>query len=77
MNGINYDFNWLHKIISKIMKINGIKTIDECTDEEWFLLTRVSQMYIDTNIETAYYYCREYILWYNRNKNENDFAGIL
>lgn len=61
-------WDWLMPVIRKIIKDIGVKTIDECTPEEWFQNTRICQMYIGIDIELAFYYVVEYIKWYNKNK---------
>ena len=61
-------WDWLMPVIRKIIKDIGVKTIDECTPEEWFQNTRICQMYIGIDIELAFYYVVEYIKWHNKNK---------
>ena len=61
-------WDYLHLIIRKIISDNSFKTIDECTKEEWFQITRITQMYIGIDIELAYYYVTDYIEWYFKTK---------
>ena len=61
-------WDWLKPVIDKIIHTIGMRTIDECTEEEWFQCTRITRMYIGVDIETAYHYVIEWINWYN---NEN------
>jgi hypothetical protein len=67
---MKYDksWDWLKPVIDKIIKEIGVKTVDECTDEEWKVTTNVTRMWIGVSIEQAYHYVVEYILWHNKNK---------
>lgn len=60
------DWNWIKLVIDKIISGIGVKTVDECTDEEWFQITRITQMYIGVDISTAAHYVNEYLIWYNK-----------
>ena len=60
-------WNELHLIIQKIISDNSFKCIDECTPEEWFQITKITQMFIGVDIDVAYYYVTEYIEWYFKN----------
>lgn len=61
-------WHWLKPVIDAIIKSIGIKTVDECTEEEWFQYTRITQMYIGVDIALAYHYVIEYLKWYNNQK---------
>lgn len=61
-------WNWLKPVIDKIIESIGFKTVDECSDEEWFQSTRITQMYIGVSIETAFFYVTEYLEWFNKSK---------
>ena len=60
-------WDWLKPVIDKIINSIGIKTIDECNDEEWFQYNRISRMYIGIEIKLAFHYVVEFIKWYNKN----------
>lgn len=64
---LKYHSSWdrLMPVIRKIINIIGVKTVDECSSEEWFQSTRITRMYIDTKIEHAFHYVVEFIKWYN------------
>lgn len=59
-------WDWLMPVIHEIIKRTGVKTIDECSDEEWFQTTRITRMYIGITIDLAFYYVVEYIKWHNK-----------
>ena len=72
ISGLKYrtSWDWLKPVIDKIIKSIGVKTIDECTKEEWFYSTSITRMYIGVDIEIAYNYVCEYLLWLKRvNRN--------
>jgi hypothetical protein len=64
-----YYTSWdcLMPVINQIIKTIGVKSIDECTEEEWFRSTKITRMYIGTPIESAFKYVTEYIRWYNKS----------
>ena len=64
-------WEWLMPVIHKIIKTIGVRSIDECSKVEWFVSTRVTQMYIGINIEHAHYYCVEFIHWYNKQNKQS------
>ena len=63
-------WDWLHPVIRKIINTIGVKTIDDCDEEEWYQSTRITRMYIGIDIETAHHYVVEWIKWYNNKINE-------
>ena len=69
-NFLQFDtsWDWLKSVIDKIINSIGVKTIDECSEEEWFQYTRISRMYIGIEIKYAFHYVVEYIKWFNKNK---------
>ena len=56
-------------VIKQIIASNALKTIDECSDEEWFQITRITNMYIGVSVEQAYHYVVEYIKWHNSQQH--------
>lgn len=60
-------WDWLKPVIDKIIETIGIKSIDECTSDEWFYSTNITRMYIGVSIEQAHRYVVEFIKWYNTN----------
>lgn len=71
--GLHYhsSWDWLMPVIHKIIKTIGVKCIDECTDVEWFVSTRITRMYIGIDIKHAHYYCVEFIHWYNKQQKQS------
>lgn len=69
-NYAKYDtsWDWLKPVIDKIIKEIGVKSVDECTDDEWIYYTAITRMYIGVSIDIAYNYVVDYLLWYNKNK---------
>ena len=64
----NTSWDWLMPVVEKIIKVIGIKTIDECTREEWVVYTMITGLYIGTPIEYVYKYSVEFIKWYNEQE---------
>ena len=60
------DWNWLMKVVEKIKTKIGVKIIDECTKEEWRVITNFTNLKITSKIETVYNACIEFIKWYNK-----------
>jgi hypothetical protein len=69
-NVLQFHTSWdlLRPVIVKIINQHPIKTVDECTEEEWFQITRITRMYIGIDIELAHHYVVEYIKWFNQQK---------
>lgn len=63
----NTFWDWLIPVIKKIHKTIGVKTIDECTVEEWNIYKLISDLSFYQEIENVYFACLEYINWYNKN----------
>lgn len=64
-------WDWLKPVIDKIIKDNSFKIIDECSKNEWYYITSISQMYIGVDVLQAHHYVCEYIHWLNREQNKN------
>jgi hypothetical protein len=60
----NYD--WLIPVVKRIIQSIGVKSIDECSDEEWTITTNLTRLYIGTDIEVIYFAVIRYIKWYNK-----------
>lgn len=69
---VKYSTSWdaLKPVIDKIIKTIGLRTIDECTEEEWRLHTSISRMYTGVPIEWAYNYVIEWLKWYYKLPTE-------
>lgn len=64
-------WDWLMPVMRKIINGIGVRTVDECSDEEWFQSTRIAQMYIGIDIAIAHHYVVEFITWYNKYNSLN------
>lgn len=63
------DYNSLMPVVFKALKTIGYKTVDECTNEEWHITTRLTTLPIGTPLKTIYTYLVAYIKWYNKQKS--------
>lgn len=61
-------WNWLKPIIDNIVQQIGVKTIDDCDDEEWFITINITRMSISVSIEYAWKRVIEFIKWYNKQQ---------
>ena len=61
-------WDWLMSVVEKISKIVGFKTIEECTNDEWFVTANLMQTTISTPIHIVYANVVLFINWYNKNK---------
>jgi hypothetical protein len=62
------DWNWLMEVVNKVNRTIGVKTIDECTKEEWVVYGMVKSLYLGTPIDYVYNACVQFVQWYNKNK---------
>lgn len=60
----NVSWDWLKPVIDKIIGLIGVKTVDECTDEEWRYYTMISRMWIGVDIVQAWTYVEDFICFY-------------
>lgn len=64
------EWSWMMAAIHYCIKVIGIKSMDECTDEEWFQITRICRMYIGVSISQAHHYVVEFIKYYNNEREK-------
>lgn len=62
------DWNKLMNVLKKIFETIGYKSVDECTEEEWYASIGVTRLTITSELETVYNAVVRYIKWYNANK---------
>lgn len=65
-----YDESWdlLMTVIEKIVEVIGVKSVDECSEKEWYITTNLTRLTITTPKEAVYNAVLEFVKWY---KNES------
>ena len=61
-------YDWLKIILNKIQSDNPFKTIDECTDKEWFYLSTINRATLSDSTENIYKTIVSYLKFYFSNK---------
>ena len=61
-------WDWLKPVIDKIINMIGVKTVDECTDEEWRYYTMISRMWIGVSIVEAWVLVEDFVCFYNSGR---------
>ena len=54
--------------LDKIINMIGVKTVDECTDEEWRYYTMISRMWIGVSIVEAWVLVEDFVCFYNSGR---------
>jgi len=65
----NISYDWLVPVIKKIHKVIGVKSIDECTTEEWNIYRMIDELSFRTEIDELYLHVVEFIVWYNKQNS--------
>lgn len=60
------DWNWIMLAVEKIKNTIGVKSIDECSEEEWFVTTKLTTLTITNPLPVVYKTVVEFIKWYNQ-----------
>ena len=61
-------WDWLMPVVEKIKNTIGFKSIDECSEKEWYASIGVTRLTITSDIQTVWYAVINYIKWYNAKK---------
>lgn len=64
----HFSWDWLKPVIDRILKEMPIKTVDECTEEEWHYMKSITGMYIGVDVQIAWNYVVEYLLYLKRKQ---------
>jgi hypothetical protein len=70
MLSFDTDWNWLMEVVNKVNRTIGVKTIDECTKEEWVVYGMVKSLYLGTPIDYVYNACVQFVQWYNKQNKQ-------
>lgn len=62
------DWNWIMEVVEAIKKKTSFKTVDECSEKEWYVTTGVTKLVITTKKEAVVQAINQFLIWYN---NEN------
>jgi hypothetical protein len=63
----NSSWEWLMPVVEKIKNTIGVKSVDECSEEEWNTSTGLTRLTITTPLSVVYSAVVNYIKWYNKN----------
>lgn len=63
------DWNWIMVVVRTIVKKTRFKTIDECSEEEWYATIGVTRLPITSKKEAAVQAIDNFLIWYNEQDN--------
>lgn len=62
------DWNWIMEVVEAIKEKTKFKTIDECSEDEWYATIGVTRLTITSTKEAVVQAINEFLIWYNQNK---------
>jgi hypothetical protein len=62
------DWNWIHEVMQVIFQTVSFKTVDECTEEEWYATIGVTRLHMIAHKEAAVEVIRRFLDWYYESK---------
>jgi len=62
----NTDWNVLMEVVQKIKTDISFKSVDECTEDEWYVSTGVTILTITSSLNEVWYACVRYAEWHNK-----------
>ncbi len=62
------DWNWIMEVVEAIVEKVGFKTVDECSEEEWYATLGVTRLAITSKKEAVVKAINQFLTWYNKQK---------
>lgn len=64
------DWNWIMEVVEAIKEKTSFKTVDECTEEEWYVTTGVTKLTLTTPKQIVVQAIDKYLIWYAAQKDK-------
>ena len=58
------DWNWIMEVVETIKQEIGIKSVDECTEEEWYITTNFTRLPITSSKEAVVQTINQFLIWH-------------
>lgn len=65
------DISWLKPVVDHLSKAIGFESIDNCKEDEWYILTRFTGMKFIDPVDSVFFAVVAVIKWNNKNKKYN------
>lgn len=62
------DWNWIMQVVEAIKEKTKFKSIDECSEEEWYATTGITKLTITAPKEAVVQAINNFLIWYNENR---------
>ncbi len=62
------DWNWIMKVVEKISDMTKFKTVDECSEAEWYVTTNVTKATLTSSKEQVVQAIWAFLNWYKEQK---------
>ena len=62
------DWNWIMEVVEAIKEKTEFKSVDECSEMEWYTTISLTRLTITTPKEAVVHAINQFLLWYNQNK---------
>ena len=59
------DWNWIMIMVENIVEKTKFKTIDECSEDEWYATIGVTRLPITSKKEAVVQAINQFLIWYN------------
>jgi len=63
-------WDWLMPVVEKIKSTIGIKSVDECSEKEWYITSGLTRLPITTPLTIVYKAVVEFIKWFNQQNKQ-------
>ena len=62
------DWNWIMEVVEAIKEKTNFKTIDECSEDEWYATIGVTRLTITSKKQAVVEAINQFLIWFEQNK---------
>lgn len=62
------DWNWIMEVVEAIVEKTKFKTIEECSENEWYATIGITKLAITFKKEAVVQAINRFLIWYQNNK---------
>lgn len=65
-DGFINNWNWIMEVVDAIVEKTKFKTIDECSEEEWYATIGITRLTITSKKEAVVQAINQFLIWYKK-----------